>query len=333
MLRRHLLGAGAAALAAPLASTLAFPLASPALAQGAWPNQPVRLVVPFAAGGPTDIPARLFAEEISKALPQRVIVENRTGAGVVVGTDVVAKAPKDGQTLLYTTVAHASLRPLFPRLPFDPQADLVPVALVGVIPMIVTVGKDFPARTLQELQQRGRAERGGIDYASSGNGGALHLATELLLRQMGVRGNHIPYRGTAAAMPDVLNGTIPLIVDVATSAVPYVQRGETRGLAVMDSRRLPQLPDVPTTAEAGFPGLEAYTWHMVMAPAGTPEPVIQAVNQAFNRVAAEAAVQRRLSDLAMRLVSDSTPASAADWLRRETVKWEGLIREANIRVD
>lgn len=325
MLRRQLLGASAAALA--------LPLASPAFAQAAWPSQPIRLVVPFAAGGPTDIPARLFAEELGKILPQRLIVENRTGAGVVVGTDLAAKAPKDGHTLLYTTVAHASLRSLFPRLPFDPATDLVPVALVGVIPMLITVGKDFPARNLQELQARFQAERGGFDYASSGNGGALHLATELMLRRMGVRGNHIPYRGTAAAMPDVLNGTIPLIVDVATSAVPYVRQGETRALAVMDSRRLPQLPNVPTTAEAGFPGLEAYTWHMVMAPAGTPEPVIMAANAAFNRVAAQASVQQRLSDLAMRLVSDSTPASAGEWLRSETAKWETLIREANIRVE
>ena len=327
MLRRQLFGAAALAGLAPHA------LVPQARAQGAWPNQPIRLVVPFSAGGPTDIPARLFAEEIGKALPQRMIVENRTGAGVVVGTDLVSKAVNDGHTLLYTTVAHASLRPLFPRLPFDPVADFVPVALVGVIPMVVTVGKDFPARTLQDLQSRYRAQRGGLDYASSGNGGAIHLATELLLRRLGVQGGHIPYRGTAQAMPDVLNGTIPLIVDVATSAVPYVRQGETRGLAVMDARRLPQLPDVPTTAEAGFPDLEAFTWHMVMAPAGTPAAVIQQVNQVFNRVAADAAVQQRLSDLAMRMVSDSTPESAADWLRRETTKWEGLIREANIRVE
>jgi tripartite-type tricarboxylate transporter receptor subunit TctC len=330
MLRRHLLGTGAALLAAPLAAPR---LVTSARAQGGWPSQPVRMIVPFAAGGPTDIPARLFAERLGEALPNRIVVENRTGAGVVVGSEAVAKAPKDGLTLLYTTVAHASLRPLFPRLPFDPVADFTPVALVGVIPMIVTVNKDFPARTLQELQARLKAERNALDYASSGNGGALHLATELMLRKMGARGNHIPYRGTAAAMPDVLNGTIPIIVDVATSAVPFVQRGETRALAVMDDRRLPQLPDVPTTAEAGFQDLTAYTWHMVLAPSGTPEPVIAAANAAFNRAAAQPAVQGRLGDLAMRLVTDSTPASAAAWLREETTKWEGLIREANIRVD
>ncbi|MGG5818129.1 Bug family tripartite tricarboxylate transporter substrate binding protein [Falsiroseomonas sp. HW251] len=321
MFRRMFLGA-AAALSLPAI----------ARAQGQWPSQPVRLVVPFAAGGPTDIPARLFAERMGEFLPNRVIVENRTGAGVVVGTDAVAKAPKDGLTLLYTTVAHASLRGLFPRLPFD-MADLTPVALVGVIPMIITVNKDFRARDLRELQARFREARQGLDYASSGNGGANHLAAALMLQRMGVTGNHVPYRGTAAAMPDVLNGTVPIIVDVATTAVTFAQRGETRALAVMDTRRLPQLPDVPTTAEAGFDDLTAYTWHMVLAPTGTPAPVIEAVNAAFNRAAAEPVVQQRLGDLAMRLVSDSTPASAAAWLREETAKWEGLIRQANIRVE
>jgi len=322
MLRRQILAAGA---------TLSLPAI--ARAQAPWPSQPLRLIVPFAAGGPTDIPARLFAERMGEALPNRVVVENRTGAGVVVGSDAVAKAPKDGLTMLYTTVAHASLRPLFPRLPFDPVADFTPVALVGVIPMIVTVNKDVPARTLRDLEGQLKTAPGGLDYASSGNGGAVHLAAELMLNRMGARANHVPYRGTAAAMPDVLNGTIPIIVDVATSAVTFVQRGETRALAVMDDRRLPQLPDVPTTEEAGYPGLTAFTWHMVMAPSGTPDEVIRAANAAFNRAAAEPAVQSRLGDLAMRVVSDSTPASAAAWLRDETAKWEGLVRSANIRIE
>ncbi len=324
MNRRHLLGLGAAAALTPVA----------ARAQAlAWPTQPVRLIVPFAAGGPTDIPARLFADEISKILPQRMIVENRTGAGVVVGTDAVAKAPKDGYTLLYTTVAHSVLRPLFPRLPFDPINDLVPVSLIGVIPMVITVNKDFPARTLPELIEKLRAEPGKHDYASSGNGGALHLATELLLRRANVRANHVPYRGVSAAMPDVLNGSVPIIVDVATTALPFAQRGETRALAVMDEQRLPQLPDVPTTAEAGFPGLLAYTWHMVMAPAGTPDPAMNAAAAVFGQVAKEQSVRTRLSDLAMRMVDDQSPAYAKAWLDAERTKWEGIIQEAGIRVD
>jgi len=323
MNRRHILTIAAATLAAPRALR----------AQANWPTQPVRLVVPFAAGGPTDIPARLFAEEISRIWPQRLIIENRTGAGVVVGTELVAKAPKDGYTLLYTTIAHTVLRPLFPRLSFDPQGDFQPIALVGQIPMLITVNKDFPPRTLQQLADLLRREPGKYDYASSGNGGALHLASELFLRRAGARANHVPYRGTAAAMPDVLNGTIPIIIDVATTAQPYAQRGETRALAVMADRRLPSLPDVPTTAEAGFPGLEAYTWHMVMAPAGTPAPIVQQVNATFNRVAAMPEVQRKLSDLAMQLRSDTTPESATAFLRSETEKWETICREAGIRAD
>lgn len=324
MNRRHLMGLGAAAAFAPVAAR--------AQAQ-AWPSGPVRLVVPFAAGGPTDIPARLFADEISKILPQRMIVENRTGGGVVVGTDAVAKAPKDGLTFLYTTVAHTVLRPLFPRLPFDPVADLTPVSLIGVIPMVITVNKDFPVRTLQELIAKLRAEPGKWDYASSGNGGALHLATELMLRRAGVQANHVPYRGTAAAMPDVLNGSVPIIVDVATTALPFIQRGETRCLAVMDEQRLPQLPNVPTTAEAGFPGLLAYTWHMVMAPTGTPDQAINDCAAVFGRVAKEPSVRTRLSDLAMRVVDDQSPAYAKSWLEAERTKWEGIIAEAGIRAD
>jgi len=306
-------------------------VALPAWAQG-FPDRPIRLVVPFAAGGPTDIPARLFAERMGEFLPNRVVVENRTGAGVVVGTDAVAKAPKDGLTLLYTTVAHAVLRPLFPRLPFDPYADLTPVALVGVIPMVVTVNRDFRARNLQELQARFREARGGLDYASSGNGTALHLAAELLLRRLGVSANHIPYRGTAAAMPDVLNGTIPIIVDVATTALPFVQRGETRALAVMDSRRLPQLPEVPTTAEAGFAGLTAYTWHMVFAPAGTPEPVREALNTALRAAMAQQDVREFVTPIAGQIEA-STTAEHARRLGTDSEMARRLVQALGFKAD
>ena len=160
--------------------------------------------------------ARLLADELSKTLPQRVIVENRTGAGVVVGSDVVAKAPKDGQTLLYTTIAHSTLRSIFPRLPFDPIADFTPVALTGVIPMIVVVNKDLSVNNLQDFIALLKANPGKYDYGSTGNGAALHLASELVLRQAGgLRVNHVPYRGEAAAMPDLLNGTIAMMVSIA----------------------------------------------------------------------------------------------------------------------
>lgn len=326
MNRRTLLQIAATATASPLA---------PALAQApAWPTQPVRLVVPFAAGGPTDVPARMIADRMSDALPQRVIVENRTGSGVVVGTDLVAKAPKDGNTLLYTTIAHSVLRAMFPRLPFDPIADFTPVALVGQVPLIMLVHPSLGVSNAQELMALLRANPGRYDYASSGNGGAVHLATELLWHQAGgLRVNHIPFRGSSAAMPEVLSGRIPMIMDVAAGALPFIARGELRPIGISSLQRSPAAPDVPTFDEQGIRGFEAYTWHMVMAPSGTPAPVIQAVNAAVNRAVAQDAVRARLTEMTVNVIADSTPASAAAFLAAEIAKWEPIVRAANIRPD
>jgi tripartite-type tricarboxylate transporter receptor subunit TctC len=322
MYRRSLLAFGATALA------------SPAIAQGSWPSQPVRLIVPFAAGGPTDIPARFFADELSKILPQRVVVENRTGAGVVVGSEVVAKAPKDGHTLLYNTIAHSVLRPLFPRLPFDPVADFTPIALLGVIPMVLLVNKDLPAQDLPGLVKLLRDNPGKYHYGSSGNGGAVHLATELFLKRAGdLKMTHVPYRGSAAGMPDLLSGRLAMFMDVAAGGLAYVQRGDAKALGISADRRIAQAPDVPTFAEGGVANAESYTWHMVLAPSGTPEPVVAAVNAAFNRVAAQENVQRRLTDLTMTVRSDTTPAQAAKWMNDEITKWTTIIQDAGIRID
>jgi tripartite-type tricarboxylate transporter receptor subunit TctC len=326
--RRHLLALGAGALAAPALGL------RPAAAQAAWPSQPVRMVVPFAAGGPTDVPARLIAEEMSKALPQRVIVENRTGSGVVIGTDMVAKGPQDGSTILYTTVAHAVTRAMFPRLPFDPIGDFTPVALVGQVPVILLVNNAFPARTLQEFITEIRNNPGKYDYASSGNGGAVHLATELFMHAAGgLRVNHIPFRGSSAAMPEVLAGRIPMIFDIAASALPYARSGELRALGISTRERSPLAPNIPTMIEQGVAGYEAYTWHMVLVRSGTPMPVVNAINAAVNAAVRVPLVQERLTGLAMQVVNNSTPASAAEYLRSEIGVWEPLVRAAGIRAD
>ncbi len=299
-----------------------------------WPGQPVRMVVPFAAGGPTDVPARVVTEEMSRALPQRVIVENRTGSGIIIGTDVVAKAARDGQTLLYTTIGHAVVRALFDRVPFDPVRDFAPAALVGQIPMVMMVHNSFPARTLQEVIAFIRANPGRVDYASSGNGGALHLATELFLSQAGnLQANHVAFRGSAQAMPDVLAGRVPLMVDVAASALPFIQRGEMRAIAIATRERTPIASNIPTFIEQGLAGFEAYTWHMVLAPAGTPAPTLRAVNAAVNRALAAENVRNRLTELAMQVVGDSTPESAAAFLAAEIAKWEPIIRAKGIKAD
>ena len=323
--RRHLLAAGAGALSMPALGL------SGAAAQGSWPNQPVRMIVPFAAGGPTDVPARLIAEEMSKALPHRVVVENRTGSGVVIGTDSVAKGPQDGSVVLYTTVAHAVTRAMFLRLPFDPIGDFTPVTLVGQVPVIVLVHPSFPANTIQEMIRVLRDNPVKYDYASSGNGGAVHLATELFLhRAGGLRVNHVPFRGSSAAMPEVLSGRIPIIFDIAASALPYARSGQLRALGISTQQRSPLAPTIPTIIEQGVAGYEAYTWHMVLVRSGTPAPVVEAINRAVNAAVALPNVQTRLRDLTMQLVPNSTPASAAAYLTSEIGVWEPLVRAAGI---
>ena len=317
-----------------LATAATLPLAAPQAtwAQSEWPSQPVRLVVPFAAGGPTDVPARLIADEMSRNLPNRIIVENRTGSGVVVGTDMVAKAPRDGLTLLYTTVGHAVTRAMFDRLPFDPVADFQPIALVGQVPMIMLINNDFPARNLPEFTALVRANPGRYDYASSGNGGAVHLASELYLHMAGgLRMNHIAFRGSSAAMPDILAGRIPMIIEVAAGALGQLRRGALRPLAISTAQRSRLAPEIPTFIEGGVAGYEAYTWHMVMAPSGTPAPVIAAVHAALGR--AVTVLTDRLTEMAMEVVPNSNPASATAFLASEMAKWEPIIRAAGIRAD
>jgi tripartite-type tricarboxylate transporter receptor subunit TctC len=246
----------------------------------------------------------------------------------------VANAPKDGHTLLYSTIAHSVLRPLFPRLTFDPVTAFQPVALLGVIPMILLVNNDLPAKTLQEAVALFRSKPGEYDYGSSGVGGAVHLATELLLKRAGdLKVGHVPYRGSAAGMPDLLSGRLAMFMDVAAGGLTFAKRGDARAIGISSAQRLPQAPDIPTFAEGGVANAESYTWHMVFAPAGTPAPVVEQINTVFNKAAAQASVQQRLNDLTMIVRSDTTPETAKQWLMDEITKWEAIIRDAGIKVE
>ena len=330
--RRALLaGMAAAGFAAALAQTASAQTAS---AQApAWPDRPVRLVVPYAAGGPTDAVARILAERLSNALPQRVVVENRAGGGALPGTENIARAPKDGSALLFTTVVHAVHRALHgSRLTFDPAADFAPVALIGVVPQVIMVPPDSPVRDMPGLLQFLRS--GQHAYGSSGAGGSSHLGVELLKAMTGVRAEHIPYRGTAPAVADLLAGRVALVMDSVATGAAQVRGGALRGIATTGARRSSALPDLPTVAET-VPGFEATTWNAVLAPAGTPAPIVAAISAAIWSALADAEVQARLAGLGVEVPppEERNPEMAGRFIAAETAKWERLVRDAGIRVE
>ncbi len=306
-----------------------------ARAQGWAPDRPVRLVVPYAAGGPTDIVARLLAERLSADLPQRVVVENRAGAGAMLGTEAVARAPKDGSVLLFTTVVHAVHRALHgARLPFDPVADFAPVALVGVVPMVVLVRPDAPWADMPALVAALRAANPPLAYGSSGTGGSSHLGVELLAAMTGTRAEHIPYRGTAPALQDLLGGRIALLMDsVATGAGP-VRAGQLRALATTGPARSAALPEVPTLAET-VPGFAATTWNAILAPFGTPPATLAAIGAAVGRALSDPSLAARLADLGVDVPPTDRrgPAPAAAFIAAETAKWGQVIATAGIRAE
>lgn len=303
----------------------------PAVAQS-WPAEPIRLMVPYAAGGPTDVAARLLAEALSATVPQRVIVENRTGAGTVVGTGAVASRPPDGYTFLVATVAHVVNPVLVAKLPFDPISDFRGVALMGTVPQVVLVNRDLPARTFPELLALFRGKPGEFSYGSAGNGSAQHLAAELLKRQAGLDLVHVPYRGAAPAVADLLSGQIAMVIDSAATAIPLARSGQVRALAVTGPARLPQLPDVPAAVEH-LPNYEAYTWNALLAREGTQVEALNRMNAACNAALGRPDLRARLEDLGVTVVADSTPSSVDRFLRSEAAKWQLLLRDAGVKAD
>ncbi|NKE44068.1 tripartite tricarboxylate transporter substrate binding protein [Roseomonas frigidaquae] len=310
---------------------LALPLVATRARAQVWPDRPVRLVVPYAAGGPTDTVARLLAERLSASLPQRVVVENRAGGGALIGTEAVARAPKDGSTLLFTTVVHAVHRALHgTRLTFDPTADFAPVALVGVVPQVIMVPPESPVRDVPGLLRYLRD--GQHAYGSSGAGGSSHLGVELLKSMTGVRAEHVPYRGTAPAVVDLIAGRIALVMDSVATGAAQVRGGTLRGIATTGPRRSSALPDLPTVAET-VPGFAATTWNAVLAPSGTPDATLAAISEAVTAALGEPALQARLTELGVEVppAAERNIAAARQFVAAETAKWEKLIAEAGIR--
>ena len=316
-----------------LTGLAALPLARPAVAQGAWPARPVRVVVPFAPAGATDILGRLTATELGNALGQSFVVENRAGAGGNLGSDLVAKSPPDGYTLLFGAAGNIGINPsLFANMPYDPARDLAPVSLIAEVTNILVVHPSVNARSVQELIALGRTTPGGLVYASSGNGSTIHLSAELFAAMTQLRMTHVPYRGSGPAMADLLAGRVALMFDNLPSALPHVREGRLRALAVTAARRSPVLPDLPTIAEAGVPGYEATSWFGLFAPAGTPREIIGRMAREMDAFARRPEVAERIRALGAEPITN-TPDDFAAMVRAEIAKWGAVVRASGARAD
>jgi tripartite-type tricarboxylate transporter receptor subunit TctC len=321
-----------------LSSLLCAPLLSPpARAQdagaAAFPNRPLRMVVPFAPGGSADIVARITAQGMSEALGQPVAVDNRGGGGGVIGSEAVIAAPADGYTLAFHTASSAVLNAgLYRNLPFDIRRAFAPVSLVGLIPNVVVVSPRLPAATLRELVELLRREPGRRTYASSGPGTITHLSGHMLADMAGGAMVHVPYRGSGPANADLMAGRIDVMVDTLSSTIPFVRAGQMRALAVSSRERSAALPDVPTAAEAGLPGYESYNWHAVFVAAGTPAAVIARLERAARAAVASPATNRRLVEAGVEPRGTTAAELEAFWDAQMKV-WIPIVRSSGATVE
>ncbi len=307
-------------------ATAAF--VAPAFAQ--WPDRPLKLIVPFAAGSSSDTIARIIAAKASERLGQQIVVENRVGASTVIGTDAVAKAAPDGYTLgLANTTTHAASAALNASLPFDPVKDFIPVAMIGSSPFVLISAPQVPVKSLAEFVALAKSQPGKLSYASAGTGTLAHLAGELFKRQAQVDVTHVPYRGTAQSMVDLMQGRIELSVSTIPPTLQQIHEGKLRPLAVMGQRRNAMLPDIPTVAEAGVPGCEAGLWTAIVVPAGTPSPIVKRLNETMLAVAAASDVQQAMKIQGVD-PEPGSPEAVAERIKADVVKWKDVVTAAKI---
>ncbi len=303
-------------------------------AQDAYPDRPVRIVVPFTAGGAADMFGRLVGQKLAEAWGHRqpVVIDNRAGAGGVIGSDVVAKAPADGSTFLMVTVGHAVNPFMYSKLPYDTRADFVPVGVVAKVPSVIVTGPALKGRSLSDLLATARGKPNALQFASSGLGSTSHMGAALLESMAGVQMTHVPYKGAAPALQDVMADRVALSVDIITSSLPLVKAGKLNAVAITAARRSPRLPDVPTVAEAGVPGYESVSWYMLLAPARTPAAVLEKVNAELRRMATAPDFRGRVEDAGGEVASLSL-AESAQYLDAEFQRWAKVVKERGIKAD
>jgi len=313
----------------------AFFIAASSAAQAqAWPERPVRLVVPFPAGGATDLVARVIAQRVSKDTGQQVIVDNKAGAGGTIGTAEAAKAAADGYTLLLTTSSTHAISPhLMPRLPYDAVKDFTPIAHLVDAASVVLVTQSLPVKTVAELIDHAKKHPGQLNYASSGNGTIVHLTTEAFNAQAGVFMTHVPYKGTVLAIPDVVAGSVQVLIDSIPTGMPHVKTGRLRALAVTGNKRSALAPELPTVAEAGLPGFSSVTWFGLYAPRDMKPELVARVHEAFDKAAHAPEVIDSLAKLGVEPASVGSPARFASMVAADSQRWARIIRDRKISIE
>ena len=308
-------------------------LAAPAVfAQATWPNKPIRMIVPYTPGGFTDVTARLISQKLQERLGQPVTIDNKPGANSIIGVDLIAKAPPDGSTFGVVIAAYSANTSLYPKLPYDPKKDLAAVSLIGISPLVAAVNNDAPFKTAAELVAYAKRYPGKVSFASSGNGSAAHLTTEFFKAVTGSYMVHIPYRGAAPALTDLMGGQVQLFFDAASGLLNPGKTGKVRLIGVASERRLPAAPELPTFIEQGIKGFTGSTWAGMLAPAGTHKDIVK-------RLADEVARSVRLDDVKARLEAmgtipvGGTPEEFETFLAAETAKWGKVIRDAKVTAD
>ena len=325
MKKRHLIAWGAAVCAAAS-------LVLPAAHAQTYPTKPIRLIVPFPAGGATDLFARSLSQKLGERLGQSVVIDNKPGAGGTLGSDLAAKAPADGYTLLLSTTSTHSIGPnLNPKIPYDAMRDFTPISQVGNAPSIMLVPNSSPAKTVKEWIDHARQNPGRLNYASSGNGTIVQLTAELFKSQANLFVVHIPYKGTALAMPDLISGKVDVLFDSLPTGLPHVREGRLRALGVTSAKRSPLVPDLPPISDV-LPGYESSTWFGLFGPRGLPADVVTRVNTAANQVLRDPEVVEKLKNLGIEPVG-GTPAQFSAMLGTELAKWKKIIQDRKITLE
>ena len=295
-----------------------------------YPTRPIHLISPYAPGGSNDIVTRILAQQLGEALRQPVIVENRPGGGMIIGTEIVARAPADGYTLILVSSGHAINPGLHSRLPYDTLKDFAAVSLIGSMPNVVVVYPGSPVNSISDLVTLARANPGGINYASAGNASTPHLAAELLKSVTGAPMTHIPYKGTGPALTDLVGGQVSLTICGIAPALPYIKAGKLRAIAVTGKRRAPLAPGLPTVAESGYPGYNVVTWYGVLAPAGTPTEIVRKLSATIASLVQAPDMRGRFGSLGMDPVG-STPEEFDGFIRAEISTWAKVIKTSGVK--